>query len=364
MTGFLKALIIFLKIVTLIDNKMKAVIINEHGGPEVLKYVEDFPIPTIKPNEVLLNVGATSLNRIDTVVRKGYPGLKIPMPHILGGDMAGTIVELGSEVSGFITGDRVVSYPVYLPEYRDPKHADMEHLNDGWQFFGMQRHGAYCEYMAVPAENLFKIDDEVSFETAASMPIAGLTAYHAVHSVTDLNKGDIFFVWGGAGGLASYAIQMAKLRGAVVIATVGNEEKRQNVLAYGADYVFNHFKDDVPALVREIAPKGVDLLIDYVGPNTFDRSFSMLRKNGHIVFCGIITGTETKLSIHQTYFRHLNLRGIYLGSKSEFASFLDLVNKKQVKSHIHKVFELKDAHKAHELLESGNYSGKIALKIS
>lgn len=343
---------------------MKAVIIDQHGDSDVLTYVEDFPKPKLEVNEVLLKVGATSLNRIDTVVRKGYPGLQIPMPHILGGDIAGTIVEIGKNVEGFLIGDRVVVYPVYLPENRDPRFGEMEHLNDGWQFFGMQRKGAYCEYIAVPAENLFKLSDSISFETAASMPIAGLTAYHAVHSVTEIKRDDFFFIWGGAGGLASYAIQMAKLKGAKVISTVGKDEKKQDVLNFGADYVFNHHTDDVPTLVKEIAPKGVDVIIDYVGPATFDKSFSMLRKNGTIIFCGILTGTETKLSIHQTYFRHLNLRGIYLGSKPEFASFLKLVGEGAVKSHIHKVFNLKDAAEAHKLLESGNYAGKIVLKIS
>lgn len=341
---------------------MKAVIFNEHGNHEVLKYVEDFPEPKIKENEVLVKVGATSINKIDTVVRRGYPGLTIPLPHILGGDIAGTIVEIGKNVEGFLENDRVVIYPVALPEYRDSQYGELEYLNDGWQFFGMQRPGAYCEYIAVPAENVFKIADNISFETAASLPIAGLTAYQAVNSVTELKSGDFFFVWGGSGGLASYAIQMAKLKGATVIATVGKDEKKEYVLNLGADYVFNHYTDDIPALVKEIAPGGVQLIVDYVGPATFDRSFAMLRKNGHLVFCGIITGTETKLSIHQTYFRHLNLRGIYLGSKSEFASLLKLVNEGNVKSHVFKVFELQDASEAHKLFDSGDFIGKIVIK--
>lgn len=342
---------------------MKAIIINKHGGKDVLEYVTDMPIPTIKVNEVLVKVGATSLNRIDTVVRNGYPGLNIPLPHILGGDIAGTITELGANVNGFNINDRVVVYPVYLPEIRDDKYENLEHLNDGWHFFGMQRKGAYCEYIAVPAENLFKLSEDVSFEEAAALPIAGLTAYHAVNGIVELKKGDFFFIWGGSGGLASFAIQMAKLKGATVIATVGKNEKKQAVCEFGADYVFNHYEDDIVSEIKKIAPKGLDVIIDYVGPATFDRSFAMLRKNGHIIFCGIISGTETKLSIHQTYFRHLNLHGIYLGSKNEFAEFLNLVNLGKIKAKIHKIFSLKDAKKAHDLLESGDYSGKIVLKI-
>lgn len=342
---------------------MKAVIIEEHGSADVLKYIEDFPKPKVGEKEVLIKIGATSLNRIDTVVRKGYPGLNIPKPHILGGDISGTVAELGSKVDNFVIGDRVVVYPVYLPNERDEKYVDNEHLNDGWQFFGMQRHGAYAEYISVPSENLFRISDDVSFETAASLPIAGLTAYHAVNSLYNLKPGDVFFIWGGAGGLASYAIQLAKLKGAIVISTVGKDEKKSKVLEYGADYVFNHYTDDIVNEVRKISPKGVNLLIDYVGPATFEKSFTILRKNGHLVFCGILTGTETNLSIHQTYFRHLNIHGIYLGSKQEFSEFLELVNTKKIKSNIHQVFDLKYAADAHRLLESGEYSGKIVIKV-
>lgn len=344
-------------------NTMKAVIINEHGSADKLTYTEDFPKPVIKPNQVLLKVGATSLNRIDIVARNGYPGMNIPMPHILGGDISGKIVELGSEAKKFNIGDRVVVYPVALPDVRDEKYSELEHLNDGWQFFGLQRHGAYCEYIAIPEENLFPITDEVSFESAASLPIAGLTAYHAVNGVTEIKKGDFLLIWGGSGGLAGYAIQLAKLKGAIVITTVSDDEKKSMISDLGADYIFNHKNDDVVAEIRKIAPKGLDVIIDYVGPATFEKSFSLLRKNGHLIFCGILTGTETKLSIHQTYFRHLNLHGIYLGSKQEFAEFIKLASDKKIKSNIYKTFSLKDAAEAHKLLESGNYIGKIVLKI-
>ncbi len=340
---------------------MKAVYFDEHGSAEVLKYTEDFPTPQPTDGDVLIKIHAVSLNRVDTVVRRGYPGQTIPLPHILGGDIAGEVVTPVS--SKFETGARVVVYPIKLPKVRDPHYGDYEFLNDGWQFFGMQRHGGYAEYICVPEENLVHIADNVSFEEAAALPIAGLTAYHAIFGTVKLHKNDNFFIWGGSGGLGTYAVQLAKMKGAKVIATVGQNEKKQTIYNLGADLVLNHHEDDILAQVREFAPKGIDLLIDYVGPATFDKSFAMLRKNGTIVACGMLSGMEVKLHYQQFYFRHLNLRGIFLGPKNEFEEFVQLKNENKINSHIYKAFDLEDASEAHKLLESGNYVGKLVLKV-
>jgi NADPH:quinone reductase-like Zn-dependent oxidoreductase len=342
---------------------MKAIIINKHGDTDVLQYVEDFPMPEIKEKEVLVRIHSTSLNRVDVTVRKGYPGLNIPMPHILGGDIAGEIAALGNNVDDFAIGDRVVVYPVYLPEIRDEHYGENEFLNDGWSFFGMQRNGSYCEYLAVPTENLFKIPENLDYASAASLPIAGLTAYHAVNRVGEFREDDVFFIWGGSGGLGTFAIQLAKAKGAKVITTAGKNYKKQELLDLGADYVFNHFEDNVPAEIRKIAPKGVDYLIDYVGPATFDKSFSMLRKNGTLIFCGMLTGMEVKLNIQQTYFRHINIHGIYLGNKHDFFHLINLAAEGKIKPVIKNQFNLSEASKAHKLMESGNYIGKIILNV-
>jgi len=340
---------------------VKATIINKNGGTEVLEYVEHFPEPQILDNEVLIRIKATSLNRVDLTLRKGYPGLVMNFPHILGGDIAGDVVQLGNEVSNFKIDDRVVVYPVYLPKERDIHYLENEYLNEGWQFFGMQRDGSYAEYIAVPAENLMLIPNNLSYEEAASLPIAGLTAYHAIFGTGGLKEGDTFFVWGGASGLGSIAIQLAKMQGAVVIATVGKDEKKEAILAFGADYVFNHHKSNVVDEVRKINPKGVDMLIDYVGPAVFDKSFAMMRRAGKLILCGMLTGLNVNLNIQQAYFRHLTIQGIYLGNKHEFYSLINYAAEGKIKPQIHSIFHLKEAANAHKLMESGNYIGKIVL---
>ncbi len=343
---------------------MKAVYFDKHGEPGVLTYTEDYNNPEPKDNEILVKIDSTSINKIDTVMRRGYPGIQLPLPHVPGGDIAGTVAGLGSNVRDFKGNDRVVSYPIVLPENRDPKFEGLEHLNDGWKYFGMHLPGSYAEYICVPAENLLRLPANVSFEQAAALPIAGLTAYHAVETVAQLNENDLFFIWGGSGGLGSIAVQLAKNRGAAVIATVGKEEKKSAVYEFGADHVFNHYEEDVETEVKKLFPSGVDVIVDYVGPATFDKTFRMVRKNGKILLCGMITGKEITLNIQQTYFRHINILGLYLGTMEEFSGLLNMVAEGTINPLIHEVMLLKEAARGHEMIHSSEHLGKIVLKCS
>jgi len=340
---------------------MKAVYIDSNGGPEVLQYTESFPEPTIKPNEVLVKVQATSLNRVDLHIRKGYPGLNLHFPHILGADISGIVWETGSEVKKFNKGDRVVAYPIVLPEKLEPKYSGNEHLNDGWKYFGMHLPGSYSEFVPVPEKNLVHIKSDIDLQTAATLPVAGLTAYHGLYSVAQIKKGDVLFLWGGSSGLGTFAIQLAKLVGTKVITTVGKNSKKEILLSLGADYVFNHYEDDIVGEVKKIFPSGVDFCLDFVGNATFHKSLSLLRKNGTLLICGMITGAEVNFNLQQFYVRHLNIKGFYLGSPQEFSDLVQLVNENKIKPYISKIFDLKDASKAHIFMENGEHIGKIIL---
>ncbi|MCX7909718.1 MAG: zinc-binding dehydrogenase [Ignavibacteria bacterium] len=342
---------------------MKAVVLKQHGSPEVLEFIENFPEPELSSNEVLVNVKFTSLNRVDLHIRKGYPGLNLRFPHILGGDIAGTVVKVGSNVINLKEGDKVVSYPVVIPEKTNPKFTGTEQLNDNWKFFGMHLNGSYAQFVSVPANNLEKLDSETKFEHACTLPVAGLTAYHSVVKVGNIQEGDIFFFWGGASGMGSFVIQLAKLAGAKVVTTVGNNAKREKVIEIGADYVFNHNTDDVVSEVNKLFPFGVDVILDYVGSATFDRSLAMLRKNGKLIVCGMMSSPEVNLNLQKFYIRHLNLLGIYLGSPDEFKKLVNLLNQKKITPLIDKIFDLKDASVAHKYMESGQHIGKILISI-
>jgi len=257
----------------------------------------------------------------------------------------------------------VVSYPIVLPKSRNPQFNEFEQLNDGWKYYGMHLKGSYAEFVAVPEENLCTIGDNVSFEEACTLPIAGLTAYHAINTVSGLNSNDIFFIWGGSSGLGNFAIQLAKNTGAKVITTIGNESKRDTVLSFGADYVFNHYKNDIVSEVRKLFPNGVDVVLDFVGPATFEKSLALLRKNGKMLICGMLTGREVNFNIQQFYLKHLNICGLYLGSLQEFHNLVNLLNEGAIHPYIDRIFDLKDADEAHRYMESGQHIGKIILKI-
>lgn len=347
-----------------LDQTMKAVILNENGGTDKLIYTEDHPTPEIKPNEALVNIKATSVNRADLVIRGGYPGLALNFPHILGGDIAGVIAKTGNEVKGFKVGDRVAAWSIVSEADDDWARKGKAGQSISWQYFGMHRNGSYAEYSAVPASSLVKLPENVSFEDAACLPVAGLTAYHAVKTIGDLQKGDKFFIWGGTSGLGIIAIQLAKALGAEVFATAGFPHKIDFLKQLGVDHIFNHrdgtaIDDEVMSITKGL---GIDVILDYVGPEAFPKNFKMVKKGGKILFCGILTGREAMVSLHQTYLRHISLLGLYLGEKHELEELIKLVSEGKVKPHIGATLELRDAAKAHEMMAKGEVIGKIVLK--
>ena len=268
---------------------------------------------------------------------------------------------LGEGVDGPKVGTRVVVYPLIgcgqCPQCLDGK----PNICLNWKFIGLHLHGGYAEYALAPAANVLPIS--IPFEEAVTVPVAGLTAYHGLVNVGELKLGQIFFIWGGAGGLGTMAIQIAKHLGATVIATAGSEKKLESMKKLGADHVLNRFKDDIAGEVKKIAPFGVDLLLNYVGPQTFQTSFDMLKKGGTMLLCGIITGRETNFSIHQTYLRHLSIKGVYLGTKDEMQALLRLVEQGIIRPYAGVTLPLAEAAEGHRLVESGESIGKIALRV-
>ncbi|MGA2667346.1 MAG: zinc-binding dehydrogenase [Ignavibacteria bacterium] len=342
---------------------MKAVFLNENGGTDKLIYRTDFPEPHIKNDEVLVKVMATSINRADTIVRAGYPGLSLNFPHILGGDIAGVVEKTGSGVKDFHSGDRIICWPITACGKCEWCLKGRKGLCFNWQYFGMHRWGGYAEFTSVPESSLIKLPENVSFEDATSLPVAGLTAYYAVTGVGDLKRGESFFIWGGTSGLGLIAVQIAKSIGAEIFATAGQEDKIEKLKQMGVDHVFDHYHDDniVDKVLKLTEGRGVDVVLDYVGPATHSRSFQMVKKGGKILWCGIMSGREANVSIHQTYLRHISLLGLYLGEKHELEALVKLCSEGKIKPHIYQKLDLKDAAEGHKLMESGNVMGKIVM---
>jgi NADPH:quinone reductase-like Zn-dependent oxidoreductase len=341
---------------------MKAIVLHEHGGIEELSY-ENHPEPEIGKRDVLVKIEATSVNRIDFFVRSGYPGVTFRFPHIPGGDIAGTVSAVGARVKSFRKGDRVLAWPLVACGQCEMCQSERRWLCLNWQYFGLHINGSYAEYVRVPAESLIPLPKNVAFEEAATLPIAGLTAYHALVTVGHLKQDEVLLIWGGSGGLGTFSVQIAKRLGARVIATVGREEKRQALHKLGADHVFNHHKDDIVSAVRDVTGSaGVEVVLDSVGAETFVKSFQLLKKGGRLLLCGKLTGLDVTLSLHQTYLRHLSILGLYLGEKHELETLLDWVAAGQIKPVIHRTFALQDAAEAQRMMAAGEHLGKLVLK--
>ena len=340
---------------------MKAVRIHEFGGPEVLRY-EDVPDPKLRKDQVLIRVRACALNHLDLWVRKGLPG--VPLPHILGSDIAGEIVEVGEYVTGFKTGQRVLLAPMHFCNRCAKCVAGLQNQCLEFSVLGNRVDGGNCELMAVPAVNVIPIPDSLDFVHAASVPLVFLTAWHMLTGRAAIRPGQTVLVLGASSGVGIAAIQIAKLFQATVITTAGNEEKLAKARALGADHGINHYQQKISEEVRRITNKqGVDIVIEHVGPATWDESVKSLKPAGTLVTCGATTGPNVGIDLRFVYSRQLSLLGSYMGTMGELYEVLGHVFAGRLKPVVDRTFPLQEIRAAHEHMEHSQMFGKIVLTI-
>jgi NADPH:quinone reductase-like Zn-dependent oxidoreductase len=341
---------------------MKAVRIHEFGGPEVLRY-EDVQDPKPRKDQVLIRVRACALNHLDLWVRKGLPGL--PLPHILGSDIAGEIVEVGEYVSGFKPGQRVLLAPMQFCNRCAKCVAGLQNQCPEFTVLGNRVDGGDCELMAVRVVNVIPIPDSLDFVQAASVPLVFLTAWHMLTGRAAIRPGQTVLVLGASSGVGIAAIQIAKLFNATVITTAGNEEKLEKARALGADHGINHYQQKISEEVRKITNKqGVDIVIEHVGPATWEESLKSLKPVGTLVTCGATTGPNVGIDLRFVYSRQLSLLGSYMGTMGELYEALDHVFAGRIKPVVDKVFPLQEIRAAHEYMEHSQMFGKIVLDCS
>jgi zinc-binding alcohol dehydrogenase/oxidoreductase len=317
---------------------MKAIRIHEDGGPEVLRY-EDAPDPEPGPDDVLIQLRAASLNRLDLWVRRGLPS--VPKPRILGADGAG-IDE---------SARRVVINP------------GLEH-GDRITVIGEHMDGTHAELIAVPASNVYPIPDGVTFEEAAAFPLVFETAYRMLVTRAGLQAGEWVLVWGAGSGIGSAALVIAKALGAHVIATSSSDAKLELARGLGADAVVNHETADVVEAVKEATDgPGVDIVVEHVGEATWERSLQAVRPYGRIAVCGATTGPNPKAALHRIWWKQLTILGSTMGTKADFEGAYELVASRRARPVVDSVFPLAEARAAHERMESGEQFGKIVLAI-
>ncbi len=335
---------------------MKAIVLRELGSPENLK-LEEIPDPQPGAGEVVVKLKAAALNHRDVFILQNlYP--KIKLPAIMGSDGAGVVAAVGDGVDQLLLGREVVVDPSL--EWGD----DERFQGPKYRILGMPEDGTFAEMIKVPAENVNPKPPHLSFEEAAALPLAGLTAYRSVVTRAQVKAGETVLVTGIGGGVAAFALQIARHLGARVFVTSGSEVKLVRARSLGAEggaiYKNPDWGKEIVALTGGAGP---DVVIDSAGGDALETAIKIIKPAGRIVFYGATSGLARNLDLYRCFFKQLTMMGTTMGSPREFAALLDLYSAGKILPAIDKVFPLAEAAAAHKRMEEGAQFGKIVLKI-
>jgi len=341
---------------------MKAVFFERHGELDVLRHGE-VPDPSVTPGRVVVRVKACALNYLDIWVRRGWPGLKLEMPHWCGADVAGEIAAVGDGVSGWAAGQRVVVDPGINRVQDEYTRRGEASVSPGYHILGEHVRGGAAEYVAVPAENLAPMPDGLDFPQAAAPLLAGLTAWRMLIHRAGLQAGESVLVVGAGGGVNTLSIQIAKLAGAVVFAVASSEEKAARARSLGADVVIDRSRVDwVREVFKLTGKRGVDVVVDNVGRATLAGSMQAVARGGRIVIVGNTSGPQAEIDIRFIFGKQISLIGSTMGNHQDFLAVIELLRQGKLKPVIGRVVPLRDGIEAYRLMEEGRQFGKILLQ--
>lgn len=339
---------------------MKAVAFDTHGGPEVLAY-RDLPDPRPSAGEALIEVRACGINHLDLWVRRGL-GLEIQMPHVPGNDIVGVIAETGAAVQHVKPGERVLILPTLSCGVCQACMNGDDNLCRDYDVLGRQRNGGYAEKVVVPGVNCLPFPENLSWEEAAAVPLAFLTAWHMLVGRADLRPGEDVLIVGAGSGVGSAAVQIARLFGARVIATAGSDAKLERARELGAHDVIRHDQADIGREARKLTgKKGVEVVFEHVAGPVFEQAVAALARNGRLVTCGATAGSKVTLDVNLLFGRHLTLMGSWMGRRAELVEVLKFVRDGRLKPVVDSVLPLAEARKAHEKIEARQHFGKVVL---
>jgi len=343
---------------------MKAAVIHEHGGLNVLR-VEEVPEPEPGPGEVVLKVLGAGLNHLDIWVRKGRPGMELDLPHVLGSDAVGIVAAVGANVECPKVEDEVVLNPALSCGHCEfcARGEQSECLSFG--LVGLSRAGTFAEQVAVPACNAYPKPAHLSVEEAATLSLAFVTAWRMLMSRARVKPGESVLIHGIGGGVALSALQWAKRIGAEVIVTSSSDEKLARAAELGADHTINYRREDVVERVKAVtSQRGVDVVADSVGAATWPINSGVVRRGGRIVTCGITTGPKAEMNLQALYWNQVNVFGSTMGSAEDYRQMLRAVAVNQLWPVMDEVFPLEKAPEAMAKMEAAAQFGKIALRVS
>ena len=331
---------------------MRAAVVREHGDIGNILIEDDFPDPELEPGWVRVAVKATSLNFHDIFSRRGMPGIKLPLPLVIGSDIAGEVVEVAENVDGVAVGDRVLIDPI--------------HLSRG--MIGERWNGGRAEYCVADAKQLVPIPEGVDFETAACIPLAYATAHRMMVTRGQVNGDDTVLVMGASGGVGTACVLLAKRVGATVISCASSQDKLDRLAEIGSDHSINYIESDMRTAAWDIAGKpritgegGVDLLVNCTGGGTWIDSTRCMRKGGRLVTCGATAGFEDQIDIRYVWTYEHSLLGSNGWARSDIVAMLDYAADKSLTPVIDKVMPLEEVHEAERLMEDREIFGKIVL---
>ncbi|MBB6098175.1 NADPH:quinone reductase-like Zn-dependent oxidoreductase [Deinobacterium chartae] len=342
---------------------MRAVVMRERGGEDVLVSTRvGLPVPG--PLEVRVRVRATALNHLDLWVRRGVASPRLPLPHILGSDVAGEIDALGPGCEDLEVGARVMLNPGVSCGHCEACLSGRDNLCRRYRILGEHRSGGYADYIVVPRQNLVPIPPGLSFLEAATVPLASLTAWQMVFDRADVRPWHTVLVMAAGSGVSGWAIQLCKLAGARVIATAGSDEKLQQARELGADEVINYRSEDYGARVKALtAGQGVDIAIDHTGADNWASSLRALRWGGTLVTCGATSGYEALTPLNVVFYKQLSVLGSTMGSKADLFKIARLLEQGRLRPLPFEVLPLEAAAEAHARLASRAFFGKLVLEV-
>jgi len=335
---------------------MRAAVIHEHGAAPI-QIDRAFPDPVPDREEVILRVAASSLNHHDLFTRRGMPGIRVPMPAIMGLDLAGEIVEVG-EVAGrdWKKGDRVLVDPI-------------DRVGAGG-LIGEMRHGGLAEFCKVPAHQLIRLPDNVSYEAAACLPVAYGTALRMMYTIGNVQKGERVLILGASGGTGTCCVQLAKMVGAEVIACASSPRKLEQMKELGADHVIDYKAQDFGKAIYEKFGKphrrrfegGVDVAVNFTGGDTWVPTLKVIHRRGRLLTCGATAGFDPKEDIRYIWTFELQVLGSNGWMRDDLAKLLELIGSGELKPVIDRVLPLEEVNEAFRLLEGREVFGKVVVK--
>jgi len=340
---------------------MRAVHITAHGGPEVLQVVE-VPRPSPGPGEVLVRVLAVSLNHLDLWVRRGMPGFPVAFPRIPGCDGTGVIESLGDDVSGLAVGQNVLLEPGYTQSPGPEIARGEDHMAPDYEIRGEHCDGFDAEYVVLPACYVRPLPDGLDPVTTAAAPLVFLTAWGLLHSRARVQRDETVLVLGAGSGVGSAAIQLARDAGCRVFTTAGSAEKRALGVSLGAEVALDHRDRDWPKALKQLTDgRGVDVVVEHIGPATWAASMRVLARNGRLVTCGGTTGPTVELQLPHLFIKNQSVLGSTMGPRTAFEPILAGLASGALRPVVDRVLPFSEVREAHRALEAREVSGKIVL---